>query len=175
MDEAVVVVTAYVTRGEVPPLVKLMRPIPFVPANLSADRLVSLLREEHTSKAIVVDEYGNVQGMISVDDLLAELFGELGDELKASSSVSAEMLVDGRVKLRGSMRAVAAEPWLGQRLEGTAGTLGGLIVSQLGRLPLPGEKLELCSAEVTVLEVSPTAVLSVAVQKRAAAAQEENV
>jgi len=169
------VVAAYITHGEIPPLVKMLRPIPFVPAGLPADRLVSLLRHERTSKAIVVDEYGNVQGMISVDDLLVELFGELADELKVAATSSAEMLLDGRVKLRGSMRAAAAEPWLGQPVDGTAATLGGLIVGKLGHLPAPGERVQLGRAEVTVLEVSQTAVLSVAVLQRAAVLEEEGV
>jgi putative hemolysin len=167
------IVGAYITRGEIPPLVQLMQPIPFVPGSLGADRLVALLRQERSSKAVVVDEFGGVQGMISVDDLLAELFGELGDELKAAPTSSAEMLVDGRVKLRGSIRAAAAEAWLGEPWEGTAATLGGLIVSTLGRLPAAGERVELHGAEVTVLEVSPTAVVSVAVRKRAPRAEEE--
>jgi CBS domain containing-hemolysin-like protein len=169
------VVAAYITRGEVPPLAKLLRPMAFVPASLPADRLVALLRQERTTKAIVLDEFGNVQGMISVDDLLAELFGDLSDELKAAVTSTAELLLDGRVKLRGSMRAAAAEPWLGRRPEGAAATLGGLIVSELGRLPAAGEKVELCGAEVTVLEVSPTAVLSVAVRQPSAVPQEEGV
>ena len=161
------VVAAYVKHGELPQLLKLLRPMPFVPSGLPADRLVPLLRKERRSKAIVVDEYGNVQGMISVDDLLAKLFGELADELKVAATSTAEMLLDGRVKLRGSMRAAAAESWLGQRLGGTAATLGGLIVGKLGHLPAAGEQLELGGAEITVLEVSPTAVVSVAVRQRA--------
>jgi putative hemolysin len=162
------IVAAYVTRGEVPPLVQLLRPIPFVPENLGAHRLLALLREERSSKAIVVDEFGGVQGMISVDDLLAELFGDFGDELKLPSVPAPEMLTDGRVKLRGSVRVAAAEALLGEHWEGPAATVGGLIVDQLGRLPEVGELIELRGAELTVLEVSPTAVLSVAVKKRTA-------
>jgi putative hemolysin len=167
------IVAAYVRSGEIPPLVQLLKPIPFVPANLTADRLVPLLQKERSSKAVVVDEFGGVQGMISVDDLLAELFGELGEERRSDTTSTAEFLVDGRVKLRGSIRAAAAEAWLGETWEGSAATLGGMIVDKLGRLPVKGERIELNGAEVTVLEVSPTAVVSVAVRARAPAREGE--
>lgn len=160
------IVASYVTTGVIPPLAQLLRPIPFVPGNLSADRLVPLLRQQHTSKAIVVDEFGGVQGMISIDDLLAELFGDLGDELKSTDRGAVETLPDGRVKLRGSMRPDAAEPWLGALRESSAATLGGFIVNRLGRLPTAGEHIELGETDVVVLEVSPTTVVSVAVQPR---------
>jgi putative hemolysin len=166
------IVGSYVARGEIPPLSQLLKPIPFVPENLTADRLVRLLRQQRTSKAIVVDEFGGVQGMISIDDLLAELFGELGDELKAQSG-GAELLTDGRVKLRGSMRPDAAEAWIGEQWEGSAATLGGLIVSRLGRLPAAGERVDVGGAEVTVLEVSPTTILSIAVRPAVAPQTDE--
>ncbi|HET8938845.1 MAG TPA: hemolysin family protein [Polyangiales bacterium] len=167
------IVAAYVTHGAIPPLVQLLRPIPFVPSSLTADRLVHVLQTERSSKAVVVDEFGGVQGMISVDDLLTDVFGELGEERRSDASTTAEFLVDGRVKLRGSIRAAAAEPWLGESWEGSAATVGGLIADKLGRLPLAGEQIELNGAQITVLEVSPTAVLSVAVRARPRAREEE--
>jgi CBS domain containing-hemolysin-like protein len=157
------IVASYVGGGKLPPLKSLVRPIPFVPETLTADHLVRLLRQERTSKAIVVDEYGGVQGMISIDDLLVELFGDLGDELKASNG-KAEVLPDGQVKLRGSMRPDAALEWIGQPWEGSAATLGGLIVDQLGRLPTRGERICIGSSEVTVLEVTPTSIVTIAVR-----------
>jgi CBS domain containing-hemolysin-like protein len=167
------IVAAYVRRGEVPPLRQLLKPIAFVPASLTADRLVPLLKKERTSKAVVIDDFGGVEGMISVDDLVAELFGELGEERMRSTSPAAERLEDGRVKLRGSIRASAAEPWLGDSWEGSAATLGGLIVDKLGRLPAQGEVIELNGAEITVLDVGPTAVLSVAVRVKPGRSKEK--
>lgn len=166
------IVATYVRHGEIPALLQLLKPIPFVPASLTADRLVSLLQKERSSKAVVVDEFGGVQGIISVDDLLAELFGELAEERKADATSNAELLGDGRVKLRGSIRASAAEPWLGEPWEGPAATLGGMLMDKLGRLPVKGEVIELHGAEITVLEVGPTAVISVAVLARSDARRE---
>lgn len=168
------IVAAYVARAEIPALAQLLRPMPFVPANLSADRLIAVLQREHSSKALVVDEFGGVEGIVSIDDLLTELFGEIGEERNSSSPSNAEMLRDGRVKLRGSIRAAAAEPWLSESWEGSAATLGGLIVGKLGRLPAVGERIALRGVEITVLEVSATAVISVAVAQHTAARAEES-
>jgi CBS domain containing-hemolysin-like protein len=159
----------YVANGTIPPLSKLLRPIPLVPDKLSADRLVRLLQQERTSKAIVVDEFGGVQGMISIDDLLKEVFGDLGDDHKLGER-QIETLSDGRVKLPGSMRPAAAEPWVGEQWEGSAATLGGLIVNRLGRLPVVGERIELPNAEVTILEVTLTTIAWMAVRPRRARA-----
>jgi CBS domain containing-hemolysin-like protein len=161
------IVGHYVATGVIPPLAQLLRPMPFVPENLAADRLIRVLRDERTSKAIVVDEFGGVKGIISVDDLFVELFGELGDELKVSDAPP-ELQAGGSVKLRGSMRADAAEPWLGEPIDSSAATLGGMIVDRLGRLPSVGETLAVGGAELTVLEVSRTAVIAVAVRSRVA-------
>jgi CBS domain containing-hemolysin-like protein len=60
-----------------------LRPIPFVEPSLPSHRLVRVLQRKRSSKAIVVDEDGAVRGIISIEDVLAELFGEIGDELKS--------------------------------------------------------------------------------------------
>lgn len=67
---------------ELPPLDKLVRSIPFVPGTTRSHALVRLLQQQKSSKAIVIDEHGGMLGIISIDDVLGELFGEIGDELK---------------------------------------------------------------------------------------------
>jgi CBS domain containing-hemolysin-like protein len=120
---------------------------------------------QRSSKAVVVDAYGGVQGLISIEDVLGELFGEIGDELKQPES-EAEPLPDGTVRLSGSMRLDQAQPWLRTRWEGAAATVGGHIVFTLGRLPTEGESFEIDDVGVTVTEMSPTAVRRVVVRPR---------
>ena len=151
------VVGLFAARGVVPPLAKLLRPIPFVPGTLPAHRFVRFLQEHHSSKAIVVDEFGGVQGIISIEDLLGELFGELGDELKQPEP-GPELLPDGSVRLPGAMGLLEAEPWLRKRWEGAASTVGGHIFAHLGRLPSEGEHMEVDGVRLTVAEMDPTSV-----------------
>jgi putative hemolysin len=153
----------FAAGGEVPPLEQLLRPIPFVPESLHSHRFVRFLQQQRSSKAIVVDEHGGVQGIISIEDVLAELFGEIGDELKQPDP-GAEPLADGRVRLPGAMMLEDAEPWLRTRWEGPAATVGGHVVATLGRLPREGEQVEIDGVGVTVSEMSPTAVRWLVVQ-----------
>lgn len=161
------VVGSFAVWGSVPPLERIMRPIPFVPETLRAHGLVRFLEERRSSKAIVVDEFGGVQGVISMEDVLGELFGDIGDELK-TTEVGAEPLDDGSIRLPGSMGLDEAEPWLGTRWTGSATTVGGHIVAHLGRLPVSGEHFDLDGVSVTVTEMSPTAVRFVVVTPPAA-------
>jgi CBS domain containing-hemolysin-like protein len=156
---------SFAIRGELPPLAQMLRPIPVVPETLGAHRLVRLLQEEQSSKAIVVDEFGGTQGIISIEDVLTQLFGDIGDELKQPEPAPVR-LDDGTVRLAGDMGLDEAEPFLGARWEGPATTVGGHIVAHLGRWPVAGERLEIDGVDLTVTEMGPTAVHWVVVQPR---------
>jgi CBS domain containing-hemolysin-like protein len=106
---------------------------------------------------MVVSEFGGVQGLIIIEDVLVELFGDIGDELKRREP-GAERLADGSAKLPGSMELDQAAAWLGVRLEGSAATLAGHIVESLGRLPIQGESVKLAGVELTIAEMGPTTV-----------------
>ncbi len=170
------VVGLFAARGQVPPLDQLIRRIPFVPEHLRADRFVRTLTEKRSSKAIVVDEFGGVQGIISMEDVLAELLGDVGDELKPAES-GVELLSDGSMRLPGSMGLSEAENWLGTRWEGSAATLSGHIVAHLGRMPVEGEELELDGVHVTIAEMNPNAIRVILVRpprESAPDAEEQN-
>jgi CBS domain containing-hemolysin-like protein len=151
------VVASFTERGRLPRLTKLVRPIAYVPETLRAHRLVRTLQQQTTSKAIVVDEYGGVEGIISFEDILTELFGDIGDELKEPDP-DIEILDDGTLRIPGSapleeVREVADAPW-----RGTSSTVGGYIVGKLGRLPREGEEIELEGIAFRVVEMLPTSV-----------------
>ncbi len=155
----------YARQQPLPPLRQLLRPIPFVPALLPADRVIRFLQEQRSSKAIVVDEFGGVSGIISVEDVLAELFGDIADELKEHDADDVEVLADGRIKVAGSMPLSDIEPHLGVRWTSEAVTVGGHLTGLLGRLPAAGERFAIDGVEVTVLERTPSMIRSIALRK----------
>jgi CBS domain containing-hemolysin-like protein len=165
-------VALYAARGRLPPLEQLVRPMVFVPETLSADRLVRFLQEKRSSKALVVNEFGGVEGLVSIEDVLAEVLGDLVDEVQPEEP-GPEVLDDGRVRLPGGMALEDAEAWLGRPAHESASTIGGLVIERLGRLPREGDELRLDVGTITVTEMSPTAVQWVELKPEAPAPIDE--
>lgn len=128
--------------GKMTSIEPLLRPILQVPESVTADQLLARMREAHTHQAMLLDEFGGVSGLVTLDDVLTEVMGEVGDELKGDEP-GPERLEDGRVRLPGWLRLDEAEPWLGAYLEGESDTLGGRVTEALGHVPAVGETVEI--------------------------------
>jgi CBS domain containing-hemolysin-like protein len=129
-----------------------MRPAAFVPDSKQVDELLREMQAARNHMAIVVDEYGGTAGIVTIEDILEEIVGEITDEYDAEE-VPAVQAVDGRT-LRLAARlpvedlgelfgpALAGTPHAAQLREITAAadvdTVGGLLAQRLGRVPLPG-------------------------------------
>lgn len=160
-----IVLRTYATKGELPELAKLVQPIPFVPDSLRAHRLVRFFQDQRASKAVVVNEFGGVEGIISIEDVLMELFGDIGDELK-QPELAPEKRPDGTVRLPGWMGVEEAQAWLGARWDGSAATIAGHIIEELGRLPNEGENVEVDGVRLRIDEMGPTTVRWVVIHPR---------
>jgi putative hemolysin len=119
----------------------LIRPPVFVPEQ---KRVAELLREMRTRRfhmAIVVDEYGGTAGLVTIEDLLEELVGEIGDEYDDEEDERLVEVLDARtVRVAGRMPIAELNELLGTDFEDTEwDTLGGLVLHLLGRLPDVGE------------------------------------
>jgi putative hemolysin len=143
--------------GRIESLEPLLRPILQVPESVTADQLLARMREAHTHQAVLLDEFGGVSGLVTLDDVLTEVMGEVGDELKGDDP-GPEALDDGRVRLPGWMRLDAAETWIGAYLEGESDTLGGRVTEALGHVPEPGERVEVDGVMFEVESVQHHAV-----------------
>lgn len=152
----------------------LICPVVFVPESMPADRLIAVMREHRVKLAIVKDEFGGTAGLVTLEDVLSEVLGDVADEHRRDQE-RPERLPDGRVRLPGSMRVDDVEPWVGVAWEGEAATVGGLVTETLGRLPRPGERLEIASVPVEVERVSRVvdSVLVTPAARGDAPAQEE--
>lgn len=139
-------------RTEVP-LSKILRPAYFIPESKKVDELLQELQQRKVHIAIVVDEYGGTAGLVTIEDLLEEIVGEIQDEYDAEEpTVEAidefEYLLDARVPLD------EANKLLGVELPSEGGdTLGGFIYSQLGKVPMVGDRVEFENVTIQVLSV----------------------
>ena len=133
-----------VTGESAPKLSQLLRPAVIIP---ESKRLNVLLREFRVSKnhmAIVVDEYGGVSGLITIEDVLEEIVGDIDDEHDAEAVEDVQKLDDGGYLVQ----ALATIQDINESLETSFSdddydTIGGLVVAEFGRVPEVGESIEL--------------------------------
>jgi putative hemolysin len=121
---------------------KLMRRAAFVPESMPLDQLLELFRRERTPFAIVLDEYGGTDGLVTLDDVLEELVGEIHDDRRVEASQDFVARSDGSWLVEGS----AAIEDLANRFEIALGeeprdyaTVSGLVLAELERLPVAGD------------------------------------
>jgi CBS domain containing-hemolysin-like protein len=131
----------------------------YVPESLSLDKVLAALRAADADLAIVVDEYGGTDGVVTVEDLIEELVGEITDEydMEADEIGPTELTAPGGEKtyvVDGLLREDELAEQTGFALpEGPYETLAGFLLSQLGHIPVVGESLAVNGWEFTVMEV----------------------
>jgi CBS domain containing-hemolysin-like protein len=120
----------------------LLRPVPFVPESKAVDDLLAEMKKSRTQMAIVMDEFGGTAGLISLEDLLEELVGEIEDEFD-EPEVEIVPLDTGVYRLDGKVRIVDFNERFGTELSSEDyDTIAGLVFGQLGREPLLEDVVE---------------------------------
>ena len=146
---------------------EMLRPAVFVP---EAKRLNVLLREFRASRnhmAIVVDEYGGVAGLVTIEDVLEQIVGEIEDEYdfdEASDNIIPEP--GGRFRVKALTQIADFNAAFGMRFsDETADTVGGLVIAHLGRLPKRGEQIVVEGLRFQVLRADSRRVYTLLVDK----------
>jgi putative hemolysin len=153
-------------------LESVIRPITSVHESVTVDRVLRHLRERRTHQALVVDEFGGTSGLITLEDVLSELLGDVGDEFKAGEPV-AETLPDGRVRLPGQMPVEDAATFLGTKWDTDAATVNGFVTEALGHLPTPRERVVIGDFEFEVEDVQRRALVTTVARRVKEEAAEE--
>jgi magnesium and cobalt transporter len=150
---------------------EMLRPAVFVP---EAKRLNVLLREFRASRnhmAIVVDEYGGAAGLVTIEDVLEQIVGDIEDEYdfdEASDNILPEQ--GGRFRIKALTQIADFNAAFGTRFEDEAAdTVGGLIIKHLGRLPKRGETVTIEGLRFNVLRADARRVYTLLVDKPKAA------
>jgi len=132
----------------------LVRPVYFVPETKPVAELLEEMQKAHVQLSMVVDEYGGVSGLVTVEDILEEIVGEIedediaGDELEEIVEVS-----DGCYEVVGSTEIGKIERLFDMEIEtDDFTTIAGLVINESGKVPQPGEHLTFRGLEVEVLE-----------------------
>jgi CBS domain containing-hemolysin-like protein len=142
-------------------LTEVAREIAFVPETLELDRLLKRMRTERFHMAAVIDEYGGVSGIVTLEDVIEEIVGSIQDEFDVERPELVEK-GDGVYQVSGGMLVEDLEEALGVEFsERDEDTIGGVVLSELGRNPAVGDRVELGPVTIEVLEVQLNRVATV--------------
>jgi putative hemolysin len=141
----------------------LMQPPQYVPETLSILNLMRDMRLRKNHMAIVVDEFGGTAGIVTLEDVIEEITGEIYDETDEDEEDDFVVLDDRVTKVRASVHLDEVETRFGVVFEddGEYDTLGGFLVSEFGRIPQAGESLDHGGVRFTVDEADERKVVSV--------------
>lgn len=131
----------------------LLRPAVFVPESKRLNELLRDFRSNRNHLAIVIDEFGNTAGLITIEDVLEEIVGEIEDEFddKAGDS-GVYTLADGSHRVAGDTAIAAVNAAFGTSLsQDDFDTIGGLVAHQLGRVPRRGESVDIGALRFAVM------------------------
>jgi len=153
--------------GAEPPVTTLMRSPYLVPESKRVSDLLKEMQRRQVQMAVVVDEYGGTAGLVTIEDLLEEIVGEIRDEY----DVESETVTDegnGVFVFKGKVSVDEVRDRLGVTIEREGfETLGGYLLAHLGRMPYVGEAFDVDDLSVEVLEVERRRITRVRVRRRA--------
>ena len=156
------VVTDFIGDRRRVSLMPLLRPLPRVHDSIPADQLLTHFRDQRIHQALVVDDGGAVAGLITLEDIVAELLGGVSDEFKTAPARPI-LLPDGSVRLPGAMRVDQAAQFLGADWKSPGDTVGTYIARIAGGLPAEGEQLTVGGVELVVEAVEGDLISSLLV------------
>ncbi len=135
-----------------------LRPPVFVPETVSLEDMLERFRQEEIAMAVVVDEFGGTAGVVTVEDLLEEVVGEIQDEFDQESP-PIEVVDERTLRVQGGLLLDELEQHYGVQLDcPDVDTVGGLIMALLGRIPRPGDQVEWQGVRFVVETVDGRAV-----------------
>ena len=121
---------------------RLVQQVPVVPSTLDGDSLMEQIRAAGLQTALVADEYGGIAGMVTVEDLIEEIVGDIRDEHDAA--IPDVVRIEGGHRVSGLLRIDEVADEVGFRApDGDYETIGGLVMDVLGHIPEEGESVEL--------------------------------
>jgi putative hemolysin len=157
-------------------LKKLLHPALFVPETMPLDRLLQLMQEKHNQLAIVLDEYGGTEGMVTLEDVVQELVGEIRDEHQRDEEQhfvqrdDESWLVDGSVGIGNFIDHLNIRADSEPR---SFSTVSGLILERLGRIPAIGDKTEWNGYELEVVDMDGQRIDRILVRRLPAPSEQE--
>lgn len=146
---------------------KLLRPVLLVPETITMDKLVLEFKKRHGQMAIVIDEFGGTSGLITLEDVLEEIFGEVQDEFDEDEEADIKEISEDIYLANAMMRLdEIAEFFEVEILDEDVDTIGGLVVKELGRIAEIGDIVEILNLEFNVKEIDGARITKLIITKK---------
>ncbi len=144
----------------------ILRDVFYVPETKKVDELLQELQQRKVHIAVVVDEYGGTAGLVTIEDILEEIVGEIQDEYDTDEEASVEVINPDEAIFNGRVAVGDVNQTMNVELPTDSGdTLGGLIYSSLGRVPVAGDEARVRDVELSVLAVAGRRIKKVKVTR----------
>src|SRR5258706_7410060 len=154
------------------PISPLVRPVYFIPETKPVADLLAEMQKAHEQLSMVIDEYGGLSGLVTVEDILAEIGGVIEDEDIAGEELNdivPDEACEGCYEVSGSTEIGKIERLFDMEIEDDDfTTIAGLVINHVGKVPLPGEHLQFRGLEVDVLEADERRIGRLRVKRAAA-------
>jgi CBS domain containing-hemolysin-like protein len=148
--------------GQLDSLRSLLRPAHFIPEAKKVNELLAEMQSRRIHMAVVVDEYGGIAGLVTLEDIVEEILGEIQDEYDQAEELPYQALKEGGYLFLGRIDLNAFNEVMGSELpKDEADTLGGYLYSQLGHVPEAGEIVQTGDLLLTIEQVSARRIRSV--------------
>jgi putative hemolysin len=138
-------------------VVDVMRSVPFAPASKPVEDLIPEMRAQRVKLAIVVDEFGGTAGLVTLEDLIEEIIGEIQDEHESDEPIAFQAMADGQQRvwggasLRDASQQLAFEPTEDE--EERFETIGGFVFGRLNRIPVLDDQVDIESGSLRVIKM----------------------
>lgn len=145
----------------------ILRPVLLVPETITLDNMVREFKKRQSQMAIVIDEFGGTSGLITLEDVLEEIFGEVQDEFDADEEADIKVINEDTYLVNAMVRLDEIAEFFGVEIvDEDVDTIGGLVVKLLGRIAQVGDKVELQNLEFNVKEIDGARITKLIIVKK---------
>ncbi|MBN2731763.1 MAG: HlyC/CorC family transporter [Balneolaceae bacterium] len=164
IDDIIGVIFAYDLFNNPENLTEIMRPVKLVPASQKSKDLLSEFRKSNISVAVVIDEYGGTAGMVTIEDLLEEVVGDIQDEYDTEDNIIKKLsgdtyVISGGVEIEDLLENHPEIPLPVESAEYE--TIAGYIINSLGRIPKVNEELLMDGSKIIISKATPSRIETV--------------
>ncbi len=156
-------------KNEIRPIEKIQRKIPLVPETITLDKLVIMFKKQRAQMAVVVDEFGGTSGIITLEDVLEEIFGDVQDEFDIDEEKDIKEIQPNKYEATGTMRLDELAKYFDIPEEDLevedVDTIAGLVVKELERIAKVGDCVEYGSFVFTVKEIDGARITKIQLEK----------